>query len=258
VAHCQEAIRQSDRSSWDVADDYLELSRRGWTQQRIADEFGVSRSSVSKFMACARKCSLANTRPSFWEAYQQVDGKTSAPHAPSESPNAGGRQSEPSSPEDAAMAVQEAVKAEAEDRDRREAERQDRCERMAPEGVPVVAAGTRWLGPIRGNRYEGVALDPDRRKVSWEIAEHPQEPGFWVWAFVHVQNGERWVDYQARGRYLDGQYEVERVFAHHGVALQSIDMLPVEKGFRPLALLLDDLDRQEGKGRHSWVKRQAG
>jgi phage N-6-adenine-methyltransferase len=75
ITHCKKAMRQADRSSWDVADDYYKLSKRGWTQQRIAEEFGVSQASVSKFIACASEYSLANNRPPFWEAYQRKDGK---------------------------------------------------------------------------------------------------------------------------------------------------------------------------------------
>jgi hypothetical protein len=41
----------------------------GWTQQRIADKWGVPQSSVSKFIACARRYSVLNSRPKFWETF---------------------------------------------------------------------------------------------------------------------------------------------------------------------------------------------
>jgi hypothetical protein len=96
-----EAIERGERSSWQVADNFLEFSKRGWTQQRIGERFGykqqnVSRyiacaelyalgrkrprfkypqSSVSKFAACARNYSLGNKRPPFWDAYDEVNTK---------------------------------------------------------------------------------------------------------------------------------------------------------------------------------------
>jgi phage N-6-adenine-methyltransferase len=68
------AIKQAGESSWEAADAFLELSNRGWAQQRIADACEVSQSSVSRFIACARKYALPHNRPSFWEAYREVDG----------------------------------------------------------------------------------------------------------------------------------------------------------------------------------------
>lgn len=53
------------------ADAYAELSRRGWTQQRIADECGVNQSTVSRFIHCANYA-LGHNRPSFWTAYQEA------------------------------------------------------------------------------------------------------------------------------------------------------------------------------------------
>jgi len=63
------AIKEGDRNSWIVADNYLKFSTIGWTQQQIADEFKCSQASVSKFTACAEKYSLVNTRPRFWDAF---------------------------------------------------------------------------------------------------------------------------------------------------------------------------------------------
>lgn len=74
VAHCKESIIKADRSSWDVADDYRVLSERGWTKTKIAEEFGVHRSSVSRFVACTHKCALGHARPPFWEVYRDIKG----------------------------------------------------------------------------------------------------------------------------------------------------------------------------------------
>jgi N6-adenosine-specific RNA methylase IME4 len=71
IEHCKEAMQQSDRSSWDVADDYAELSRRNWSVRRIAGEFGVGKSSVARFLACAEDCPTSGTRPSFWEVFKK-------------------------------------------------------------------------------------------------------------------------------------------------------------------------------------------
>jgi hypothetical protein len=76
VAHCRKALEQSDKSSWDVADDYHKLSKCGWTQQRIAEEFGTNQSSVFKFIACAKNSSVPNIRPRFWEAFQDVNSES--------------------------------------------------------------------------------------------------------------------------------------------------------------------------------------
>src|SRR5262245_47723476 len=86
VAHCKECLAKADKSSWDVADDYLRLSERGWSQRRIAKEFGVSQTSVFLFIACARIDYLGN-RPPFWEAYREVkEGKSDDEEKPWEVP----------------------------------------------------------------------------------------------------------------------------------------------------------------------------
>ena len=72
------AVKRAGESSWEAADAFLELSNRGWTQQRIADECGVSQGGVSRFIACAKKYALAHDRPPFWEAYRKVGGHATA------------------------------------------------------------------------------------------------------------------------------------------------------------------------------------
>jgi ParB family chromosome partitioning protein len=75
VARCRKALARSDKSSWEVADCYELLSRRGWTGQRIAKEFNVSSQKVCRFLACVSLFPLMENRPSFWEAFQEVTGR---------------------------------------------------------------------------------------------------------------------------------------------------------------------------------------
>lgn len=72
VAHCWAATKNSDKNSWDMADDYAALRQRGWTGRRIAEEFKTNEASVSRFLACAKKFALGQTRPRFWEVYQEI------------------------------------------------------------------------------------------------------------------------------------------------------------------------------------------
>jgi hypothetical protein len=73
VVAIKAALKRQDKSSWEIADGFLELTRRGWTQERIAQEFQVSQSNVSKHVNCAKTYSLGNNRPSFWTAYREVN-----------------------------------------------------------------------------------------------------------------------------------------------------------------------------------------
>lgn len=75
VAQAIAAREQGEKSSWQEADCYADLSQCGWTQQRIAERCKTTQPRVSKYIACAEKYSVANNRPSFWEAYSEVDGK---------------------------------------------------------------------------------------------------------------------------------------------------------------------------------------
>lgn len=63
---------EASPSRWHEADSYVELMQRGWTQQRIADECGVTQPTVSRFISCAQSYALGHKRPSFWTAYQEV------------------------------------------------------------------------------------------------------------------------------------------------------------------------------------------
>jgi transcriptional regulator with XRE-family HTH domain len=86
VSAVKSALRQQDKSSWEVADGYAELVRRGWTQRRIAKEFGVSPATVSYYLACARRyplgVHLGERRPTFWHAYDAAKNKPEFEAAP--------------------------------------------------------------------------------------------------------------------------------------------------------------------------------
>jgi len=56
----------------------MALSDREWTQQKIADECGVSQSVVSYFVHCSRNYLVPDKRPTFWHAYSEVTGEKSA------------------------------------------------------------------------------------------------------------------------------------------------------------------------------------
>ncbi len=74
VKRIKKNLALGNKSSWDVADDYVRLSGLGWTQQGIADEFDTVQSSVSYFLGAARKYLLGDIRPPFWDAYAEVKG----------------------------------------------------------------------------------------------------------------------------------------------------------------------------------------
>jgi hypothetical protein len=46
--------------------------------EKLADEFGVDQSKVSRFLACARNYAVPHNRPPFWKAYDEVSGKPKA------------------------------------------------------------------------------------------------------------------------------------------------------------------------------------
>lgn len=63
---------EASPSRWSEADHYAELARRGWTQQRIADDCHSEQSHVSRFLACVELYALGHNRPAFWDAYKAV------------------------------------------------------------------------------------------------------------------------------------------------------------------------------------------
>jgi ParB family chromosome partitioning protein len=65
---------------WTEADCYAELASRGWTQKQVAVECDTAQSTICKYIACVKKYSVPNNRPSFWEAYREVDGKPRVTH----------------------------------------------------------------------------------------------------------------------------------------------------------------------------------
>ena len=78
-AKAEKAEANASPSRWKEADCYAELVKRGWKQQKIAEECGVSQPSVSYFLRCIELYHLGDKRPSFWTAYQEAKtGKTTA------------------------------------------------------------------------------------------------------------------------------------------------------------------------------------
>ena len=76
IVNCIKAAKQrGDSASWEEADGYLDLTRKGWTQEQIAATCDSTQSHVSKFLACARNYSLGNNRPTFWKAFKEVNNK---------------------------------------------------------------------------------------------------------------------------------------------------------------------------------------
>ena len=78
-AKAEKAEDRASPSRWIEADCYAELAKRGWKQQKIAEDCGVSQPSVSYFIRCTELYHLGDKRPSFWTAYQEAKtGKTTA------------------------------------------------------------------------------------------------------------------------------------------------------------------------------------
>lgn len=80
VSQAIAAREQGERSSWQEADCYVDLSSRGWTQERIAERCKTNQTRVSRFVGCATLYALGHKRPSFWEAYSEVRPDKAAPH----------------------------------------------------------------------------------------------------------------------------------------------------------------------------------
>lgn len=62
-------------SRWIMADSYLELSERGWTQQKIANECKINQSTVSRYVTCAKNYAPGHNRPTFAFSYREVKGE---------------------------------------------------------------------------------------------------------------------------------------------------------------------------------------
>jgi len=78
-AKAEKAEASASPSRWKQADCYAELAKRGWKQQKIAEECETNQATVSKFISCAKNYSVVNKRPSFWSAFAEVNaGKTTA------------------------------------------------------------------------------------------------------------------------------------------------------------------------------------
>lgn len=77
-AEAERAEAGASPSRWLEADCYSELAKRGWKQQKIAEECGTNQATVSRFISCAKHYAVPHKRPPFWRAYQEVDGKTTA------------------------------------------------------------------------------------------------------------------------------------------------------------------------------------
>ena len=78
-AQAEETEATASPSRWIEADCYAELAKRGWKQQKIAEECDTNQATVSKFISCAANYSVVNKRPSFWSAFTEVNGgKTTA------------------------------------------------------------------------------------------------------------------------------------------------------------------------------------
>ena len=75
VSRVKKLKAQASTTSWDLADAYMSLKEMGWTGRRIAQECEESETHVSRFLACAKKFAVPQTRPPFWQAYQEITAK---------------------------------------------------------------------------------------------------------------------------------------------------------------------------------------
>jgi hypothetical protein len=72
ASRARRALKRAGESSWEAADCFAELSRRGWGVRRIAEACGTNRQSVSLFIRCAECHPRVTGRPPFWDAYASV------------------------------------------------------------------------------------------------------------------------------------------------------------------------------------------
>jgi hypothetical protein len=75
VEHTHVALAELSRSNWEQADNYAELSRRGWSARKIASEVGVPRQRVIAFIRLARHFPPGPDRPRFIHESEML-GKT--------------------------------------------------------------------------------------------------------------------------------------------------------------------------------------
>jgi hypothetical protein len=80
VCRARAALAAGDNNSWAAADAFLELSRLGWSVRKIAAACDTNKSSVARFIACARRfpVPVMGQRPRFWDAFQVVTAKSKA------------------------------------------------------------------------------------------------------------------------------------------------------------------------------------
>ncbi len=63
---------EASPSRWREADDYAELSIRGWSVRRIADACGTNKDTVSICVRMVSRYLDRDARPTFWKAYEAV------------------------------------------------------------------------------------------------------------------------------------------------------------------------------------------
>ena len=68
-AEAEATEAEASPSRWREADDYAELSRRGWTQVRIAENCNTDQPHVSRAISAAGNYVHVHNRPKFWTAY---------------------------------------------------------------------------------------------------------------------------------------------------------------------------------------------
>lgn len=75
VARAKRLQATANATSWELADTYAELKRRGWTVRRVAEECETNKDTVSRFVRTVERCIGTDTRPSFWKVYAEVTGE---------------------------------------------------------------------------------------------------------------------------------------------------------------------------------------
>jgi ParB family chromosome partitioning protein len=83
LADTLDAQDTAERSSWHVADNYLEFERRGWNHGRIASACDRDPRTVDKYIVCAKKypagpSQVTDNRPVFSVAFAEANGKKGA------------------------------------------------------------------------------------------------------------------------------------------------------------------------------------